>query len=829
MLTARMHALHTAPSSDTFVLLSSPGTIGAKTWTPAGESAYDAGFGPFQVHNLPCASLADLAEILRSCPFNAFHVRGRTIDPGAVQIPYRRIKTHMKEGRSEPPTLTEQAHHVIPVDFDGKDEKAPPMSDLYEAARQVREILPWPFNGAECVAQATSGSGIKPGLRVRLWFFADRPAGDAELKRLFANTPGLDTAIYNPAQPIWVTHPRFIGVQDPFPRRWVHLDGAALSLPEVMVPPVPEAHTPSAWADAFKGASEHIVQGDRANTLTSIAGSMRARGLSPVAIAAALHEHNRTHVVPPLSAEDVDNIAHSIGSYAPREMAPPPKDDAGASRELARQARRLADDPGLLVSCLGALKVHVCTGALTEPQVVTRLHSVLRKADTPVAKSDIERHLRAIPEPEVPVKPAWQLKLATNAEGGVKVGAANLATILRECPDFSLWYDVRARRAEITKAPWVSAGRSLDEHDGSYLREWLDAKMGWSTCPEEPLHALGKVAQERSWDPWVQGYLDQLTWDGTPRLISAARRLLGAQTDRESICFAWWLLSAVARSYAPGCQADCMIVLEGHQGWGKTSFLRELAVAPRYYGRVATKESLQNPRVIAALQGPVLMEIAELASLSRRDVEATKEFLDCTVDTWIPLHARFQRSDPRRCVFAGTTNQDDYLNDITGARRIWPIRLTQRVDIPAVRAERDQLWAEAVAYYRQGMRWYATDAEAEALGMAEAVEARRAPEIAEETFTHLLTQKFVAGIARDGLAAPEQWMLNTQGELIAARGVWLREALKLTQEQARFMGKSLKACGWEPATKWIDGRKTKIWRRNDDTHARLIKYPPRPT
>lgn len=60
-----------------------------------------------------------------------------------------------------------------------------------------------------------------------------------------------------------------------------------------------------------------IPEGQRNNILTQIAGSMRRRGLSEGAIAAALRVENLQRCVPPLPEGDIDKIARSIARYSP--------------------------------------------------------------------------------------------------------------------------------------------------------------------------------------------------------------------------------------------------------------------------------------------------------------------------------------------------------------------------------------------------------------------------------------------------------------------------------------------------------------------------------
>src|SRR3954451_6978019 len=100
-----------------------------------------------------------------------------------------------------------------------------------------------------------------------------------------------------------------------------------------------------------------------------------------------------------------------------------------------------------------------------------------------------------------------------------------------------------------------------------------------------------------------------------------------------------------------------------------------------------------------------IVEIAELEPMTRAEVGRVKAFMSRSVDRFRPPYGRGVIDSPRHCVFAGSSNQDAYLRDETGARRFWPVKCTS-INIGALERDRDQLWAEAVAKYRTGYHWW---------------------------------------------------------------------------------------------------------------------------
>jgi predicted P-loop ATPase len=134
---------------------------------------------------------------------------------------------------------------------------------------------------------------------------------------------------------------------------------------------------------------------------------------------------------------------------------------------------------------------------------------------------------------------------------------------------------------------------------------------------------------------------------------------------------------------------------------------------------------------------------------------------------------------PRQCVFVGTTNKNVYLRDETGGRRFWPVKVG-RIDTDALRQDRDQIFAEAVALYRQGARWWPDDT-FEREHICPQQEARFEADAWEEIVVAWLTpssRTTIAEIARSALSIETSRIGTTAQRRIAAileRKGWSRE------------------------------------------------------
>lgn len=159
-----------------------------------------------------------------------------------------------------------------------------------------------------------------------------------------------------------------------------------------------------------------------------------------------------------------------------------------------------------------------------------------------------------------------------------------------------------------------------------------------------------------------------------------------------------WLVGAVARVYEPGSKFDYVPILHGAQGKGKSTFIRILACD--WFGELKA-DFREAKELVEQMVGCWVMEMPELSSINRSQVEDAKAFTSGT-ETQVRLaYGRRTKVFKRQCVFMGSTNDDKFLIDSTGNRRWWPIEvLVDMIDNHALLRERDALWGAAVAIYK---------------------------------------------------------------------------------------------------------------------------------
>ena len=303
-------------------------------------------------------------------------------------------------------------------------------------------------------------------------------------------------------------------------------------------------------------------------------------------------------------------------------------------------------------------------------------------------------------KPRNNLPPALDALLLRNTEGGVADCRENVFLVLKHHPELAglVGFDEFAHRVlKLRITPWGSPAGEWSTDDDYSLGYWLATQLRLRVRAEATLMAgVAMAASDNKFHP-VREYLDTLpAWDGIERLPFWLSECLGAkETTYTRMVGPWFVMNLVRRIREPGCQADYMIVLEGKQGKRKSTSLRTLVARDEWFAdtpiRIGDKDALLN------LAGKWLYEIAELDSFSRAEITAVKQYLTSRIDRVREPFARRPTDRARSCCFAGTTNQDEYSKDSTGARRLWPVACDGEINLDKLAADRDQMFAEAIA------------------------------------------------------------------------------------------------------------------------------------
>jgi predicted P-loop ATPase len=213
--------------------------------------------------------------------------------------------------------------------------------------------------------------------------------------------------------------------------------------------------------------------------------------------------------------------------------------------------------------------------------------------------------------------------------------------------------------------------------------------------------AINEIARDNAYDP-VLDLLNhcQGKWDGVPRLDTWAIDYLGCEdTPLNRAIGQGVLVAACRRARVPGCKFDFITVLEGPEGFNKSSAIRVLAGDENFNDQSIL--GANDKEIQEQLEGTWMHENADLAGMRRADVEQVKAFASRQVDRARPAYGRVREDRPRRSVEWATTNNETYLLSQTGNRRWWTLK-TGKIDIEALRRDREQLLGEAAKFEAAG-------------------------------------------------------------------------------------------------------------------------------
>ena len=344
--------------------------------------------------------------------------------------------------------------------------------------------------------------------------------------------------------------------------------------------------------------------------------------------------------------------------------------------------------------------------------------------------------------------------------------------------------------------------KDYSDTDTTRIKRWMHQHYNVHFSTDCILESVGFFAEENGKNPLVD-WLKGIAWDGTPRMDEWLVRAVGAvdtQLTREM--GRRWLVQCIARAMDPGCKADCVLILVGPQGARKSTTFRLLA-SDEYF--CDTPMDIGSSNAYMQIHRAWLYEVAELDSIRRAHNSATKAFLSAQEDTFRPPYGRMTITLKRHTVFCGTTNKGEFITDMTGARRYWPVQIGT-IDTDWTIQNREQIWAEAVVAYNNGEKWYLENEAEQQLN-------EQSSDFRQYDPWHEVIEEWLVGNAR---------RLSTSEIMDQALSL---EKYQMTRNNEMRVGDIMRQLGYERVRRRIHGQRTYVWVESKDDDVIPIKKP----
>jgi len=412
----------------------------------------------------------------------------------------------------------------------------------------------------------------------------------------------------------------------------------------------------------------------------------------------------------------------------------------------------------------------------------------------------------------------WRVLLIAGKNGdGYDACGANAEFFIKHHEAFG-----SVRFNEVTKFVEISGPRFSKvglNHLSVAAMNWFQVEWGMRFTSSQIQEQINLVADANRYDP-VKEYLESLVWDGTPRIDTWLIDYCAAKTTDEDggditeyvrMVGSRFLISAVARGLCPGEKVDTMLIFEGGQSLKKSTAAGVLGGT--WFADSAIDVRTKDGMISAGSSW--IIEMAELTSLRKSDVDSIKQFLSKLSDKFRPPYGRGDEVFPRRCVFIGTVNPDEsgqYLNDPTGARRFWPVACKGLIDVIGLKKARDQLWAESVVRYRSFCAQRAAGVDPDIIPERWwfAYSERSLPDAQGKARTMDSTSHYIAAITA--------WWGTLQSKpefvtvhKVAKEALGLQSVDQITHSSEIKIGKALTALNFTSARRWLGGERVTIY------------------
>ena len=398
----------------------------------------------------------------------------------------------------------------------------------------------------------------------------------------------------------------------------------------------------------------------------------------------------------------------------------------------------------------------------------------------------MDRFIKALPE-------GWTETNGIRRSSSITVG--QFSALLKDGLKDRLRFNLLTLKPELD-------GVEIPATDLTYLYVKL-GESGWTISKEQAKDALIYASQNNCFDPVQEYLLDLEQQEKDLKLYpadidSVASDYLGVKDELSNKMVKIWLVGQVRRAFHRGCKHDTMLVLQGGQGIGKSSFFSSLMPNPDFFADTPTIDPKDRLMVI---QSCWCYEVQELENLTSK-VEAgkVKALITSSYDTFRPPYASALIKSPRPSLMVGSANKTQLLNDETGHRRFHFVKVSGAINIERVKEDRDAIWLSAIKAFREG---FVPILDTEESQLSE----NRSSEFEKEN-------EFYSVVAEWIESAPDYF--TTRQCFLGTQLIDQYEAprpLDVVQ-----VGKALKALGYEQKQRRINKVRDRYWSKKDAEH-----------
>lgn len=356
---------------------------------------------------------------------------------------------------------------------------------------------------------------------------------------------------------------------------------------------------------------------------------------------------------------------------------------------------------------------------------------------------------------------------------------ARIEEYLRELYMFR--YNLVIRRIELRKKKTKHTFKPLDDMTENSI--WCDMVKNGIKCKCQELHAVLYSNFSRPYDPFVDYFGKLPKWDGTTDYIG--RLADTVQTTHQELwhrCFRKWLVAMVACATLPDKENHTVLILKSEQGKGKTSWCSQLIPTElQGYCQSGALNPYSKDSIIT-LSECIFVNFDELGSLNTREMNKLKELITKGVVRERLPYGRNAETLIRRASCAGSVNDAQIFEDLTGSRRFLCFEALEIDYITPI--DYINVYSQAVALLNSGFKYWLSGSEIQEINDNNEDFRIRTPE-EELLFTYF----------RQPTPESEKIQYLTATEIL--RHLCLRSSLQITKKGAMTIGTTLKKHGFE--------------------------------